>query len=121
MNPNEQTNEKKAVFRLCAIPTTAEATAEIEGQRFSRITADYSLVYTADDPVPESWLILTEEDAGRLDSDDRRWLNDCNTCLIAEEIARQKPRIVRRLADLLEDIERNLKETEEGGSTDDGE
>ena len=117
----EQNEKKKAVFRLCAIPTTAEATAEIEGQRFSRITADYSLVYTADDPVPEGWLILTEEDAGRLDSDDRRWLNDCNTCLIAEEIARQKPRIVRRLADLLDEIEKNLNQTEEGEGADNGE
>ena len=119
---DEQTNKEKAVFRLCAIPTTAEETAEIEGQRFSRITADYTLIYTADEPVPEDWVILTDEDAGRLTVEDRRWLNDCNAALIAEEAARQKPRIIRLLAELLDNIERNIAEsTEEGGRTDDGE
>lgn len=119
---DEQTKKDSAVFRLCAIPTTAEATAEVEGQRFSRITADYTLIYTDDDPIPESWVILEDGDAGRLTAEDRRWLNDCNAALIAEEAARQKPRIIRRLADLLDDIERNMAQIKaEGGIADDGE
>lgn len=119
---NEQAEEKKAVFRLCAIPTTAEGTAAIEGQRFSRITADYTLIYTDDEQIPEGWVILEAGDAGRLTAEDRRWLNDCNAALIAEEAARQRPRIIRKLADLLDDIERNLAErATEGGREDDGE
>ena len=116
---NEQTEEKKAVFRLCAKPTTAEATAEIEGKRFSRITPDYTLIYT-DEDLSEDWLVLTEEDAGSLSQEDRRWLNDCNVALIAEEVARQKPKIVHRLADLLDEIERRLKQNEEGANAENG-
>ena len=118
---DEQTNKEKAVFRLCAIPTTAEGTAAIEGQRFSRITADYTLIYTADENLPEGSLELTEGDAGRLSDGDRRWLIDCNNALIAEEVARLKPKIVRRLSDLLDEIENNLKKTEEGDGADNGE
>ena len=119
---DEQTKKDSAVFRLCAMPTTAEATATIEGQRFSRITADYTLIYTADEKTPEEWVILSDGDAGRLTPEDRRWLNDCNAALIAEEAARQRPRIIRKLADLLDDIERNMAErATEGGSEDDGE
>ena len=117
---NEQTEEKKAVFRLCAKPTTAEATAETEGKRFSRITPDYTLVYTSGE-IPKGWLEMKEEDAARLSSEDRRWLNDCNSALIVEEVARQKPRIVRKLADLLDEIERNRELREEGEKTGDGE
>ena len=119
---DEQTYKEKAVFRLCAMPTTAEGTAALEGQRFSRITADYTLIYTADEQVPEDWVVLADDDAGRLTVEDRRWLNDCNAALIAEEAAKQKPRIIRCLADLLDEIERNMAENaEEGGSADDGE
>ena len=117
----EQNEKKKAVFRLCAIPTTAEATARTEGQRFSRITADYTLVYTADEELPQGSLELTEADAVRLSDGDRRWLSDCNNALIAEEVARLKPKIVRKLSDLLDEIEKNLNQTEEGESADNGE
>lgn len=116
---NEQTEEKKAVFRLCATPTTAEATAMTEGKRFSRITPDYTLVYT-DEEMPDGWLFLAEEDAESLSQEDRRWLNDCNVALIAEEVARQKPKIVHRLADLLDEIEKRLKQNEEGANAENG-
>ena len=39
-----QTEEKKIEYRLYAAPTTAEATEETEKQRFSRMTADYTLI-----------------------------------------------------------------------------
>lgn len=117
---NGQTEEKKNEYRLYAAPTTAEATEETEKQRFSRTTADYTLVYTAQ-AMPDGWLLLAEEDAGRLTPEDRRWLDDCNTALIAEDVARNKPRIVRKLADLLEAIEGRIEQREEGGETEYGE
>lgn len=93
----------------------------IEGQRFSRITADYTLVYT-DKKSPKGGVRLTDADAHRLTAADRRWLDDCNAVLISEAIARDKPRILSRLNELLNDIETNIRKQEEEGvdAADDG-
>lgn len=110
------TTPKKKTYRLCALPTTAETTAEVEGQRFSRITADYTLVYTAG-RVPTGGIKLTEADASRLTAADRRWLDDCNAVLIAEQIAKDKPRILSKLNDLLNTIEANIEQAQTQNET----
>ncbi len=103
-------------FRLYAMPTKPETIDGMGGQRFSRVTPEYSLVYT-DGDAPKGSVELSEDDAGRLSKGDEIWLRGCNTQLIAEEIERQRPEIFRRfsehldkLGDILREIEAESKE-----------
>ena len=107
----QKKNEKKLAVRLYAGPTTAEATAQTEGYRFSRIAASYTLVYT-DNPndLPEGFIEITEAEAHRLTDADRQWLTDCQTALIVEHIQEQKPVIEQRLNELLNIVEQITKE-----------
>lgn len=117
-------SDKKKTYKLCAMPTTVETTLAVERQRFSRITADYTLVYTAG-KIPPGGLKLTEADASRLTSADKRWLDDCNAVLISEAISKDSPRILSKLNDLLNTIESNIQKdhetrvTQEGADADD--
>ena len=110
---SDKTPKKKA-YKLCAMPTTEASTAAVEKQRFSRITQDYTLVYTSG-KIPAGSLKLAESDASRLTDADRRWLDDCNAVLIAEAIAKDRPRILHQLSDLLTTIESNIQKAQTAG------
>lgn len=99
-----QTNKEESAVRLYAGPTTAEATARTKGYRFSRITAFYILIYTDKEP-PKSFIEITEDEAHRLTTADRQWLNDCQTALVLEHVQREKPKIVDKLNELLNIVE----------------
>lgn len=99
-------------YKLYAMPTKPEAIDGMGYQRFSRITAEYALVYT-DGEAPKPSAELTDEDAGRLTEGDRNWLLACNTRLLAEEIERQKPEMLRRLGEKIEEFETILQELAE--------
>lgn len=99
-------------FRLYAMPTKPETVDRIENQRFSRITPDYSLVYT-DGEAPDGSAELQESDAKRLTKADENWLLSCNLVLIKEEIARKKPEMLRMLGERLDSLETMLKELSE--------
>lgn len=91
------------------MPTKPETVDGMGHQRFSRITAEYTLVYT-DGEAPQPSTELTDEDAGRLTEGDRNWLLACNTRLLVEEIERQKPEMLRRLGEKIEEFETILQE-----------
>ena len=78
-------------------------------QRFSRITPEYTLVYT-DREAPQPSAELTDGDAGRLTEGDRNWLLACNTRLLVEEIERQKPEMLRRMGEKITEFESILRE-----------
>lgn len=115
-------NRKKSAVRLFAGPTTAEATAQTEGHRFSRVAASYILVYT-DKPksLPEGFIEIEESDAHRLTDADRQWLTDCQNALIVEHIKDNTPKMMERLNQLLslvEQIQSNERGKDDGeGST----
>lgn len=99
-------------YRLYAMPTRPETIDGMGRQRFSRITPEYTLVYT-DKDAPQHSAELTDEDAGRLTDGDRNWLLSCNTRLLAEEIERQKPEMLRRIGKKIEEFESILNEAAE--------
>ena len=99
-------------YKLYAMPTKPETIDGMGHQRFSRITAEYTLVYT-DGEAPKPSAELTDEDAGRLTEGDRNWLLACNTRLLVEEIERQKPEMLRRLGEKIEEFETILQELAE--------
>ena len=95
-------------YHLYAMPTKPETVDGMGHQRFSRITAEYTLVYT-DGEAPQPSAELTDEDAGRLTEGDRNWLLACNTRLLVEDIERQKPEMLRRIGEKIEGFENILK------------
>lgn len=99
-------------YKLYAMPTKPETIDGMGYQRFSRITEEYTLVYT-DGEAPKPNAELTDDDAGRLTEGDRNWLLACNTRLLVEEIERQKPEMLRRLGEKIEELETILQELAE--------
>lgn len=98
-------------YKLYAMPTKPETIDGMGYQRFSRVTPEYSLVYT-DGEAPKGSVELSEDDARRLSNGDESWLRGCNTQLIAEEIERQKPEIFRKFSEHLDKIDAILREIE---------
>ena len=94
-------------YHLYAMPTKPETVDGMGHQRFSRITAEYTLVYT-DGEAPQPSAELTDEDAGRLTEGDRNWLLACNTRLLVEDI--ERPEMLRRLGEKIEEFETILQE-----------
>lgn len=96
-------------YRLYALPTTPAALDGMGPQRFSRVTPEYSLVYT-DKEQPKGSVEMKEEDATRLSAADENWLLSCNLTLIKEEIERKKPELLRKLSEKIESMEAILAE-----------
>ena len=99
-------------YRLYAMPTKPETIEGMDRFRFSRVTPEYSLVYTEKDH-PEGSLELREEDAKRLTKADESWLICCNLTIIKEEIEKKKPELLKKLAEKVDGIEALLKEISE--------
>lgn len=99
-------------YKLYALPTKPETIEAMTGQRFSRVTPQYSLVYT-DGDAPKGSAELSERDARRLSRGDESWLKGCNTQLIAEELQRQMPDMLRKMDEQVEKLTGILKELSE--------
>lgn len=96
-------------YKLYAMPTKPETIDGMGYQRFSRVTPEYSLVYT-DGEAPMGSVELSDGDARRLSEGDEVWLRGCNTQIIAEEIERQRPEILRKFSEYLDKIDATLRE-----------
>ena len=99
-------------YHLYAMPTKPETIDGMGHQRFSRVTPEYTLVYT-DGEKPMNSCELTEDDAARLTKADESWVRSCNITLIKEEIERQKPEMLRKISETMERLESILRELEE--------
>lgn len=99
-------------YHLYAMPTKPETIDGMGAQRFSRVTPEYTLVYT-DGEKPWQSVELSEQDAVRLTKSDESWVRNCNITLIKEELERQKPEMLRRISDTVEQLEAILKELSE--------
>lgn len=95
-------------YRLYAMKLSNTSIERAMGERFSRVTPEYVLVYT-DSEKPENAIQLEESEASLMTQADAQWLLDCNVALIAEEAARQKPEILRQLSDKVDELEEALK------------
>lgn len=110
----------KKHYRLWALAYSAEAMEEAYRQRFSRVGADYILIYSAKKPkLPCAE--VTEDEVFRLTGAEGRWLQDCNVTLILEETKRNSGEMLKDLGrkiDALETALRQQREIEEAQSED---
>lgn len=113
---------EKTVYRLYALQLNSNNISIAAQHRFSRATPTpapgYVLVYT-DGVKPEQSEEITEERAKLLSPADVRWLFDSNAAIIAEEMERNKPEILRgmseRIEALGEELQRRKQELETKG------
>lgn len=99
-------------YRLYALPLNANSIEKASKYRFSRATPTpapgYVLIYT-DGRKPNESVEIKNKDAERLSSADARWLYDSNAAIVADEIEKQKPEVLKSLSDSVEALERELE------------
>lgn len=95
-------------YKLYVLPLTEQSIEFSQGQRFSRITNRYIIVYTQDNlGVGKE---VTEKDLYRLTQADADWLKDCNYALIFEETKKKEKEISESLSETIEQLETFLRE-----------
>ena len=103
---------EKTVYRLYALPLTAENIAVAANERFSRATPTptpgYVLVYSDGDAPPQSEEI-TKERINLLSPADEQWLFDSNVAIIAEQIELHKPDVLGGLSESIAALEQELQ------------
>ncbi len=122
---SEEKNEK-IVYKLYAARTNNEIIRRAESEKFTRVTAEYTLIYSNSDKIIENTLhgidytIIEGEDAKRLSAADKDWLMNCNFAIIAEEAIRNKELIIQNMADALTALEEELEKSKaaDNGSED---
>ena len=108
---------EKKVYRLYALPLTAENIALAAKERFSRATPSpepgYVLIYSETGTPICGAVEITENEVSCLSGGDSRWLFDCNTAIIAEEIKRHEEEVVKDMAFRMEALESELRKRKE--------
>ena len=98
-----------------AIEALRKTLDQSESMRFNRITANYMLIYTADAKIMGKtfdfikYTIIGDEEVGRLSSEDREWLANCNFKIITEEALKNKDLVLQNMADALKVLEEELE------------
>ena len=107
-------SEEKVVYKLYVTRTNNEVIRRAESERFTRITAEYTLIYSDSDKIIENTLhgieytIIEGEDAKRLSAADKDWLMNCNFAIIAEEAIKNKELIIQNMAEALTALEEEM-------------
>ena len=102
----------KKTYRLYALPLTQENVERAYGERFSRITRGYVLLYTQSE-APEDAVEIGIEEVNRLTSADYAWLSDCNFLIVADAAKEKEDQIAGDLKKKLEVLETALKAEKE--------
>jgi hypothetical protein len=107
--------QEKRIFKLYAFINNDNSISLAEKNRFSRITAQYVLVYTDDektieDKAKHSYIIIRENDTNRLSKGDKEWLTSCNLEIIFEEAAKNQDVILQSMDETLKKLEQALEE-----------
>lgn len=106
-------NEKK-IYRLYAMPLTAENIGKAANERFSRATPTpepgYVLIYTAAD-APEGALEITQEERGNLLTPaDVQWMMDNRAAIIFEALRKNETEVLKTMGKQVEALERELRQ-----------
>lgn len=115
---------EKIVYKLYAVRTNDAVIDAVSGIRFTRITANYTLIYSDDAQIMGNTLplikytIIEGEEASRLSAADKDWLMNCNFTIIAEEAIKNKELVLQNMADALDVLAEELEKsrTEDNGS-----
>lgn len=121
---SEKKEEEKKVYKLYAMRTTNEAMEALQkasgmgnSPRFSRITANYMLIYTEDANIMAKvfpfikYTIIGDKEVSRLSSEDRDWLTNCNFSIIAEEVEKNKDIILQNMTDAIDALAAELEKS----------
>ena len=108
-------SEEKVVYKLYVTRTNNEIIRRAESERFTRITAEYTLIYSNNEKIMGNTLhgieytIIEGEDAKRLSAADKDWLTNCNFAIIAEEAIKNKELIIQNMAEALTALEEEME------------
>lgn len=100
---------EEKIYRLYVLAVTQETIEHAVGERFSRVTPAYVLIYTAD-AAPEGSVEVSGEDVKRLSKDDEAWLMSCAGRLLMDRLAKEDSRAVQKFSDMVDSLERALAE-----------
>lgn len=101
-------------YKLYALPFSTEAFAMARSARFSRICADYLLIYAS--KKLENAVEIKGDDLNQLNGAESRWLFDCNMALLAEDASNRSGDILRDMRQKLDAIAAALEQERKKGS-----
>lgn len=96
-------------MKLYALAYNEESVKAAMGERFSRISGDYVLLYT-DADAPGNGVEIGEADAYRLNAREREWLRECNIVILAEAVKANAEKIAEEMRERVERLEGALRE-----------
>lgn len=96
-------------MKLYALPYNEKSVKVAMGERFSRISVGYVLLYT-DAEAPEGSVEIGEADAHRLNTREREWLRECNFILLSEAVKANAEKIAEDMRERVERLELALRE-----------
>ena len=95
-------------YQLYVMPTTGENIDIASGERFSRITLQYILIYS-DKEQKANAIPVNGVDLKRLTEADIQWVNDCLVMLFAEAIKKHPKDLKSSLENKIKALENALK------------
>lgn len=110
----EQTEKIK--YRLYATETNGRTLSALYKQRFSRITQNYTLIYT-DGEQPEASVEVAGDDLRRLSVADVEWLADCNVVLLMDKTKEREGEIAGRMEDMIQRFSLELEKEAQSNGT----
>lgn len=105
-------DDAKKAYRLYALTLTQANVERAYGERFSRITRGYVLVYTQGE-APENSAEIGIEEINRLTKADLDWLSDCNFLIFADAAKENEAQIAGDLSKRMDILESALKAEKE--------
>lgn len=110
-------------YKLYALPLDAKSIEKAAKYRFSRATPNpapgYVLIY-ADGRKPNDAVEITEKTASCLSPADVQWLIDSGAAILADEIEKNKPEVLKHLSESVETLENELAKVKRNEGTDCG-
>lgn len=100
-------------YRLFAAPVNPETIRKAADERFSRMTADYILIYRTRKPRALPCVEVRGSDLNRLTERDRAWLKDSILVILTEAAARSRDETRERMNVLMDNLEEALREEQE--------
>lgn len=101
-------------YKLYAAEVSRLNVEKAERERFSRVTANYMLLYRRTKPRHIPAVEVKGEDLRRLTESDRLWLADCIATLLGEAAGRRQETAAQRVNEMLTAWEKELQRTREG-------
>ena len=109
--------KRKITYKLYASRSTEALLNRLTDLRFTRITADYTLIYASNSKIMRNvfegiqYTIIEDGETHRLSAADKEWLMNCNFTIIAEEAVRNKELVLQNMNDALQALETELEKT----------